>query len=117
MSAIYSDLDARIGTRIRLARHQSGRTVADLASEAGLTQAEFTDLEAGRIRPSADVIVRLAQLFGLEIRWFFGLPAAGSNQTQKSETSATLSQMRGNLALTRLMRRHKDSRPRPTKAA
>lgn len=117
MSVNFSDLDARIGARIRLARHQSMLSLSELAHEVGLTQSEFTDLEEGRIRPSADMIVRLAQVFDLEIRWFFGPASAGARQTQKSEASATLSQMRGNLALTRLMRRHDNARPRPTKAA
>ena len=53
-------LPARVGRRIAMLRHERGRTQAQLASDAGLTEQYVHRIESGLQNPSLKVLARLA---------------------------------------------------------
>lgn len=57
----------KIGRQIRALRERSGRTVGQLAREAGLSERAVRDLEAGRTNPSLATVVAVADVLGASI--------------------------------------------------
>jgi transcriptional regulator with XRE-family HTH domain len=57
-----------IGTFLRDRRVETGLTQVDLATRSGLSQAMVSAVEAGRRRPSLDVVERLLAGLGLQLR-------------------------------------------------
>jgi transcriptional regulator with XRE-family HTH domain len=57
----------RIGRQLRLLRENSGRTLAQLAENAGLSERAVRDLEAGRTNPSLTTVVSIADALGVTL--------------------------------------------------
>jgi transcriptional regulator with XRE-family HTH domain len=65
-SAESKELLARhLGGRLRDARSQTGETLADAATAAGITLAHLSDCERGRRLPSVTVLVALTDRYGI----------------------------------------------------
>jgi transcriptional regulator with XRE-family HTH domain len=56
-----------IGPRLRALRQASGRTVASVAADAGLSVPYIANLENGRGNPTANALSRLAAALGTEL--------------------------------------------------
>jgi transcriptional regulator with XRE-family HTH domain len=57
----------KIGRQFRLLRERAGRTVAQVAGAAGLSERAVRDFEAGRTNPSLATVVSLADVLGANI--------------------------------------------------
>lgn len=57
----------RIGRQLRLLREKSGRTLAQLAEAAGLSERAVRELEAGRTNPSLTTVVGIAEALGVSL--------------------------------------------------
>lgn len=66
-----------IGNNIRLLRRRSGLTIKSLAARIGIQPGPLGKLEAGKHRPSAGVLLRLAETFNTSIDALF-LPTGAS---------------------------------------
>jgi transcriptional regulator with XRE-family HTH domain len=58
---------AEIGRQLRARRTAAGRTVASVASDAGLSVPYIANLENGRGNPTAAALARLAEALGLRL--------------------------------------------------
>ena len=68
MSLPSRDTDLRkIGRQFRILRERSGRTIAQLARAASLSERAVRDLEAGRTNPSLATVVSLADVLGANL--------------------------------------------------
>ncbi len=63
-----------LGPALRTLRHASGRTVASVAADAGLSVPYIANLENGRGNPTTGALARLAGALGTELRISFGEP-------------------------------------------
>jgi len=57
----------RIGRQLRMLREKSGRTLAQLAEAAGLSERAVRELEAGRTNPSLTTVVGIAEALGVSL--------------------------------------------------
>lgn len=57
----------RIGRQLRTLREKSGRTLAQLAEAAGLSERAVRELEAGRTNPSLTTVVGIADALGVSL--------------------------------------------------
>ena len=60
-----------LSTRLRLARQEADLTQQKAAELAGLERNTIWRYEAGRQRPSGDVLFDLANLYGKTVEWFY----------------------------------------------
>lgn len=56
---------------LRQEREQRGWTQADVAARASISKQMVCDMEAGRRKPSYEVLVKLEDLFGMNHRELF----------------------------------------------
>jgi transcriptional regulator with XRE-family HTH domain len=68
---------AAVGSRLRAIRKQRGTTLADVATETGISVSTLSRLEAGRRRPSLELLLPLAQTYGVQIDELIGAPPTG----------------------------------------
>lgn len=68
---------AGIGPRLRLARAAAGMSLAQVAAVTGLSVSVLSRVEAGVRRPTLDVLLPLAELFGMDIGALVGAPGTG----------------------------------------
>ncbi|GAB2848183.1 helix-turn-helix domain-containing protein [Lentzea nigeriaca] len=61
-----------LGPALRALRQASGRTVASVAADAGLSVPYIANLENGRGNPTTGALARLASALGTELRISFG---------------------------------------------
>lgn len=60
--------------RLREARRKAGYATLDAAAHRlGVTREGYGRLERGTIMPRADLLLRLARLFGVSVDWLLGL--------------------------------------------
>lgn len=74
------DLDevlAAVGSRLRAIRKQREMTLADVATETGISVSTLSRLEAGRRRPTLELLLPLAQTYGVQIDELIGAPPTG----------------------------------------
>ena len=67
---LLADVDAmpeKVGQRIAMLRHERGRTQAQLASAAGLTEQYVHRIESGFQNPSLKVLARLARALDVSL--------------------------------------------------
>lgn len=76
MSNIDEVLDA-VGSRLRTIRRQRDSTLADVAAATGISVSTLSRLEAGRRRPTLDLLLPLAQAYGMQIDELIGAPPTG----------------------------------------
>ncbi|MFD9700748.1 helix-turn-helix domain-containing protein [Lentzea sp. NPDC059081] len=63
-----------LGPTLRSLRQASGRTVASVAADAGLSVPYIANLENGRGNPTTGALSRLATALGTDLRVSFGEP-------------------------------------------
>ncbi|SDM62923.1 helix-turn-helix domain-containing protein [Allokutzneria albata] len=68
--------DEQIGTQLRALRTASGRTVASVAADAGLSVPYIANLENGRGNPTVKALRSLAVALGTDLRIELGKPDA-----------------------------------------
>jgi transcriptional regulator with XRE-family HTH domain len=68
---------AAVGSRLRAIRRQRETTLADVAAETGISVSTLSRLEAGRRRPSLELLLPLAQAYGVPIDELIGAPPTG----------------------------------------
>ncbi len=66
-----------VGPRLRAIRRQRGTTLADVAAETGISVSTLSRLEAGRRRPTLELLLPLAQAYGVQIDELIGAPPTG----------------------------------------
>ncbi|MEU7481134.1 helix-turn-helix transcriptional regulator [Lentzea sp. NPDC042327] len=74
-SADSSDSPGSLGSTLRALRQATGRTVASVAADAGLSVPYIANLENDRGNPTAGALTRLATALGTTLRIEFGAPA------------------------------------------
>jgi transcriptional regulator with XRE-family HTH domain len=68
---------AAVGPRLRAIRKQRETTLADVATETGISISTLSRLEAGRRRPTLELLLPLAQTYGVQIDELVGAPPTG----------------------------------------
>lgn len=68
---------AAVGPRLRAIRKQRGTTLADVAAKTGISVSTLSRLEAGRRRPTLELLLPLAQAYGVQIDELVGAPSTG----------------------------------------
>lgn len=68
---------ATVGSRLRAIRKQRQTTLADVATETGISVSTLSRLEAGRRRPTLELLLPLAQTYGVQIDELIGAPPTG----------------------------------------
>ncbi|HZB31215.1 MAG TPA: XRE family transcriptional regulator [Streptosporangiaceae bacterium] len=68
---------AAVGPRLRAIRRQRETTLADAAAATGISVSTLSRLEAGRRRPTLELLLPLAQAYGVQIDELVGAPPTG----------------------------------------
>ena len=55
-----------VGVRIKLARDRLGIFQSELAKRLGVSQPYISDVERGRVKPSLEWIIRVAEALGID---------------------------------------------------
>ena len=63
-----------VADRLRRLRSQSGRTLADLSEQTGVSVSTLSRLESGLRRPTLDLLIRLAAAYGASLDDVVGAP-------------------------------------------
>jgi len=71
-----------IGSRLSQIRKEKGYTQIELAKKTGLTQALISSYERGRLRLSAETVIRFAKALGVSTDDILGF-TKGSNDTER----------------------------------
>ncbi|MEU5030499.1 helix-turn-helix domain-containing protein [Streptomyces milbemycinicus] len=69
-------LDA-VGPRLRALRRDRGITLADLAATTGVSESTLSRLESGQRRPSLELLLPLARIYGVPLDDLVGAPRTG----------------------------------------
>jgi transcriptional regulator with XRE-family HTH domain len=75
--ANQDEMLAAVGPRLRAIRKQRETTLADVATETGISVSTLSRLEAGRRRPTLELLLPLAQMYGVQIDELIGAPPTG----------------------------------------
>lgn len=68
---------AAVGSRLRAIRKQRERTLHDVAAETGISESTLSRLEAGLRRPTLELLLPLAQAYGVQMDELIGAPPTG----------------------------------------
>ena len=74
------DLDtvlAAVGPRLRALRQERGRTLGELSAATGISASTLSRLESGQRRPNLDLLLPLAQAYGVPLDDLVGAPPTG----------------------------------------
>jgi transcriptional regulator with XRE-family HTH domain len=66
-----------VGSRLRAIRKQRETTLADVAAKTGISVSTLSRLEASRRRPTLELLLPLAQVYGVQIDELVGAPPTG----------------------------------------
>ncbi|MEU4346078.1 XRE family transcriptional regulator [Streptomyces sp. NPDC023838] len=69
-------LDA-VGPRLRALRRERGITLADLAATTGVSESTLSRLESGQRRPTLELLLPLARIYGVPLDDLVGAPRTG----------------------------------------
>lgn len=75
-----SDLDAvldAVGPRLRALRTQRNLTLGDVSAASGVSVSTLSRLESGRRRPNLEILLPIAQVYGVPLDDLVGAPATG----------------------------------------
>ncbi|QLE75406.1 helix-turn-helix domain-containing protein [Streptomyces rectiverticillatus] len=75
--ANIDEMLARVGPRLRAIRKQRGATLVEVAAGTGISVSTLSRLEAGHRRPTLELLLRLAQAYGVQIDELVGAPPTG----------------------------------------
>ena len=70
-------LDA-VGLRLRALRRQRGLTLADLSTATGASESTLSRLESGGRRPTLELLLPLARVYGVPLDDLVGAPRTGA---------------------------------------
>jgi len=76
VAAIASVLD-HVGQRLKTLRVQHGVTLASLSGFTGISKSTLSRLETGQRRPSLELLLPLAQAYGVPLDELVGAPEVG----------------------------------------
>jgi transcriptional regulator with XRE-family HTH domain len=65
------------GSRLRAIRRRRGTTLAELAAKTGISVSTLSRLETGHRRPTLELLLPLAQTYGVQIDELIGVPPSG----------------------------------------
>jgi transcriptional regulator with XRE-family HTH domain len=82
-SHVASPQVANIGAKLRRLRKERQLTQADLARQIGIQQSDLSRIEKGEYRVSLDNLVKLLNVFDVQISEFFGEPSPRSQTMQR----------------------------------
>jgi len=68
---------AGVGPRLRAIRTDRGRTLAEVSREAGISVSTLSRLESGERRPALELLLPLAQVYGVPLDDLVGAPEVG----------------------------------------
>ncbi|CCH32777.1 XRE family transcriptional regulator [Actinosynnema sp. NPDC047251] len=68
---------AGVGSRLRAIRKRRGMTLTEVAACTGLSVSTLSRVEAGRRRPTLELLLPLAQEYGVQIDELIGAPPTG----------------------------------------
>lgn len=74
---------ASIGARLRRLRKDRGLTQSDLACQIGIQQSDLSRIEKGEYRVSLDNLIKILNVFGVQIGEFFGQAPARQTTTAR----------------------------------
>jgi transcriptional regulator with XRE-family HTH domain len=94
----------RIGRQVRAIREKSGRTLAQIAKAAGLSERAVRELEAGRTNPSLSTLVSIVNALGVKLDDLIAEARRSAPEPDYTPASATVR------ATTRLTRQLPDAR-------
>jgi len=80
MAAVDDDLEITInavGPRLRTLRRQRQTTLAALATATGISESTLSRLESGQRRPTLELLLPLARVYGVQIDELVGAPPTG----------------------------------------
>ena len=77
MGGTEEDVLAGVGPRLRALRRARGTTLADLATETGLTASTLSRLENGKLRPTLEQLLPLARAHGVPLDDLVAAPPTG----------------------------------------
>jgi transcriptional regulator with XRE-family HTH domain len=77
MESAERDVLAGVGPRLRALRQARGITLADLATETGLTASTLSRLENGKLRPTLEQLLPLARAHGVPLDDLVAAPPTG----------------------------------------
>jgi transcriptional regulator with XRE-family HTH domain len=87
-----TDVDSRIGERVRERRVLLGLAQQQLADSLGVSFQQLQKYESGANRVSASRLYQLAQVLNIPIMWFYdGIDAPHGNRSKVSELSTLTS--------------------------
>lgn len=67
--------------RLRLAREQAGLSQGQVAKMLNLHRPSISEAEAGRRKVSAEELVELAHIYGVDVDWLAGTESVGESAT------------------------------------
>jgi transcriptional regulator with XRE-family HTH domain len=67
----------RVGARLRALRRRRNATLAELAAATGFSISTLSRLESGKRRPTLELLIPLARIYGLPLDELVGGPATG----------------------------------------
>lgn len=76
-----------IGERVHRIRKQKGWSMHQLAERVGTTHSYISQLEHDRIRPGIDLVIRLADAFGVSIDYLVGRVEPGGSTSDTNRLS------------------------------
>ncbi|MFD9073197.1 helix-turn-helix domain-containing protein [Streptomyces lasiicapitis] len=77
MGSTEEDVLAGVGARLRALRQARNATLAELATETGLTASTLSRLENGRLRPTLEQLLPLARAHGVPLDDLVAAPLTG----------------------------------------
>jgi transcriptional regulator with XRE-family HTH domain len=89
MRATTTDIDQRIGARIRDLRSQQGLTLDGLAERADVSRAMLSRIERGESSPTAQLMNKVCGGLGITLSALFAEPAAPASPLARREAQAT----------------------------
>src|SRR5919106_4682132 len=85
MRATVTDIDQRIGTRIRELRSEKGLTLDGLAGRADVSRAMLSRIERGESSPTAQLMNKICSGLGITLSILFAETAAPSSPLSRRE--------------------------------
>ncbi len=69
-----NSVDILVGKRVRHGRWMAGTSQSELAEKLSITIHQVQEYEYGKARIEASTLFKIAQIFGVEVSYFFSIP-------------------------------------------